>query len=292
MAALTSQADAALAAANPRTPVGGGSLGPDGGLGGMFKRAAGNPNVHINTRTGTLVVLDWDLTVDWRSTPYDVDVFSVQADAPEETYRKRSVAADGYCDFDDYDYYVKMWSILYRLLRARDYGYCDIVIVTRNSVANVEAIIDKAADLEDKWNQMHGQFIGSRISSKQFPIISYPENRVPAFSDRKCKAQLLHEHFPGMEHVDKIVLVDDSHGNKNREHERFEAYGLSDKFDQDIEICHVKVRRCPRGKPYGDQGLGNQTDKLGELASHILGSEEQPKWTWDELIEKQDWTDY
>lgn len=268
MSALVQQAHAAPTATNPQTPASSSSLGPDGGLGGKFKRA-GEPFAYMNTCTGTLVVLECDLTVDWRSTPYELE--------------------DGNAEKDDDDYFWRMYDILYRLLVARDQGYCDTVIVTRNSVANVEATINKCAKHQEMWARSHGEFIGPRFSSDDFPIISYPEDRVLAFSNRKCKAQLLYEYFPHMEDVDKVVFVDHSHGNEFCEHERFDAYGLPGKYSHNIEICHVKVRQCSQHMPYGYQGLGNQIDKLDEIATEILSTDELPKWTWKELQERLDW---
>lgn len=288
MAALTSQADAALAAANPQTPVGGGSLGPDGGLGGMFTVEGST----INTHTGTLVVLDWDLTLDWRSTKYNVGVFDRGDNSMP--YRERRLIKEGYSLADDDDYARKLWVILTTLKGLRDEGYCDVVIITRNSVSNVEAMIADNAENVASMPAEHGFPACEAFDEQEFAIISYPENRVPEFSDRKCKAQLLHEYYPGMEHVDKIIFVDDSHGDESREHERFEAYGLPGKYKHKMEVCHVKVHRCPRyelkskeGKkiwPYGGQGLGNQVHKLDEIATLILGTVDKPSWTWQSAV--------
>lgn len=281
LAAKHSEGEALAAAitANPQTPVGGVYLGPDGGLGGGFKYLS-ERGVFVNTYTGVLVVFDWDLCLDFISTPYDA--YALEEDLDGRTIRGAIVEKCGFSKDDQDDYQYKMWRILYNLVRLREEGHCDIVIVTRNSVANVEAIITECS---------RSAFSGTLFGPKDFPIISYPENNL-IHSDKKDKARLLAECFPGIKSIDKVIFVDDSHGKPNREHERFAASARG-VFGPKTIIHHVKVKRCPRHTtvvgcykkskipyPYGEQGLANQRDKLDELATHILGTVEEPVKTW------------
>lgn len=290
-ALLTQQADAALAAANPQTPVGGVYLGPDGGLGGRFKYLS-ELGVFVNTYTGILVVIDWDLCLDFISTPYDVRALQATYFRYGETIRDAIVEKCGFSKDNHNDYWNKMHCVLHTLVKLRDEGHCDLVIVTRNSVENVEALITECA-ARHKSDFVFPAWSPLLFGIKDFPIISYPENNVDD-ALKKDKAQLLAECFPGIKSIDKVIFVDDSHGKPNREHERFAA-SAREVFAPETKIHHVRVRRCPRYSPvringrmmrsvertpYGKQGLGNQLDKLDELATHILGTEEVPERTW------------
>ena len=287
------EAEQALAAANPKTPVGGGNLDPDGGLGGRYKLQA-KKNVWINTDTGVLVVIDWDLTIDFISTPYDAHAFEECSNG--RTIRQNIVAKCGFTQDNEENYMEKMADILYHLMRLRDLGHCDVVIVTRNSVKNVEDMIDYCWDSLE-WIRKE---LLEPFNHKSFPIISYPENNLIP-SDKKDKAQLVLEHFPNVKSVNKVIFVDDSHGKPTCEHERFEE-SAPWVFSSAPKISYVKVKRCPRYKmvlrlakqivqvrkpwPYGEQGLGNQPAALDELATHILATDEKPSWVWADVREK------
>lgn len=285
------EADQALAAANPKTTVGGGNLDPDGGLGGRYKLQARN-NVWINTDTGVLVVIDWDLTIDYISTPYDAHAFEECSNG--RTIRQNIVAKCGYTEDDEENYMEKMADILYHLMRLRDLGHCDVVIVTRNSVKNVEDTIDYC------WDSL--EWIRKKLlepfNHESFPIISYPENNVVP-SDKKDKARLVLQHFPNVKSVDEVIFVDDSHGKPTCEHERFEE-SAPWVFSNAPKISYVKVKRCPRYKiaskrgrkpwPYGEQGLGNQPDALDKLATLILANNEKPSCVWADIRKEiKDW---
>ena len=273
-------------------------LKPDGGVGGRYKCTDGR-DLYVNTITGTLLALDWDLTVDCVSTPYNKDV--MEKDEEGYTVRDNVFKACGYSDEDKNDYMTKMWALLNRFVELRDNGHCDLVIVTRNTVSNVEAMIDACS----KWGSEKLEDEQLYFTAEDFPIISYPENNV-AEGKKMDKAQLLADHFPKLYSVDTVIFVDDSHGKSKCEHERFalsveNVFGhIKDSVTMEIEvktkIHHVKVERCPRlvsvleGSstemapcPYGRQGLGNQEDKLDEIATYILGTDVKPEYSWQEL---------
>lgn len=271
------EADQTLAAANPKTPVGGGNLDPDGGLGGRYK-LQDKKNVFINTETGVLVVVDWDLTIDFISTPYDAWPFEESSNG--RTIRQNLVAKCGFTQDDEDNYMEKMADILYHLMRLREDGHCDVVIVTRNSVKNVEAMIDYCWDSVE-WIRKE---LLCPFSHKSFPIISYPENNLVP-SDKKDKAQLLSDHFPNVKSLNEVIFVDDSHGKPTCEHERFEEKAPW-VFSSAPKISYVKVKRCKRGQKYGEQGLGNQPAALDKLATLILATDKKPSWAWAEVREK------
>ena len=257
--------------------------GPHGGRGGLYKIARyhfenSRANVFVNTETGVWIVIDWDLTIRATSSHFLENEHAIPGDA----VRKKIFRENGYSNADYDDYMLKMHSILLVLAKLREQGYCDIVIVTRNDCRNVEAGINTCA----KQAQSRLGLSRPSFSDEDFPIIAFPENGVPE-DKKKDKAQLLAEHVPQIKSATRVVFVDDSHGKPTSEHDRFAA-SARDVFSPETEIHHVLVTRCPRyavatkrGRkptPYGRQGLGNQVDKLNEIAAAITSSEHPGTW--------------
>ena len=266
-------------------------LQPHGGRGGLYKIASepnsrGNCDIFVNTDTGVWIVIDWDLTIRATSSHFLENEHAI----PDDAVRKKIFRENGYFNADYDDYMLKMHSILLVLAKLCEQGYCDIVIVTRNDYRNVEAGINICA----KQAQSRLGLSRPSFSDEDFPIIAFPENGVPE-DKKKDKAQLLAEHVPQIKSATRVVFVDDSHGIAHGEHERFAASARY-VFSPETEIRHVRVRRCPRysiatkrGKkrtPYGGQGLGNQVDKLNEIADAVMGSVHK-HWTWNELAKDQ-----
>lgn len=264
-------------------------LQPHGGRGGLYKIASepnSRGNVFVNTETGVWIVIDWDLTIRATSSHF----LENEHATPDDAVRKQIFRENGYSDADYDDYMLKMHSILLVLAKLREEAYCDIVIVTRNDYRNVEAGINTCA------TQAQSRLGLSRpsFSDENFPIIAFPENGVPD-DKKKDKAQLLAEHVPCIKSATSVVFVDDSHGKPTSEHERFAA-SARDVLSPKAMWRHVRVRRCPRyavatkrGKnptPYGGQGLGNQVDKLNEIADAVMGSIHKD-WTWNEMAKDQ-----
>ena len=135
---------------------------------------------------------------------------------------------------------------------------CDVIIVTRNSVENVEAALNRV-----------GVFKGDkRIHSKIFPIIAYPENK-ELNVEKISKFMLFLQCFPRMVSAE-VCLVDDSHGKPKCEHERFNASAEQMLFEI---LPGVEVMRCERNAPYGKQGICNQPEMIEAVNSTVLNRE-------------------
>lgn len=182
----------------------------------------------------TVVLLDWDLTLDCISTPGDKRV--------TKELRRAVRQKIGMSDAQEMEYMASLFQFLNRVLVAGLQQNITFVITTRNDAENVKWMLKNVVKLDPS----------------KFIVLSDKEK------EYDNKVELIQEHFGIGNMTGVCVLVDDS----NSEHEAAAEYATEN--CPDMTLRHVRVARPKRGAAYERQyGMMNQHGVLKELESAI-----------------------